>query len=153
MSKTIKELAEEFSVSKQAIRKKLDPKFRTNYVQTVTRNGVQTLVVTDPGYSLLKQHFEGGNDQQPSGGNTGNDNVDTIYILKQQLTVKDQQLKAKDEQLKLMQQLLDQSQQLQLMAEQKLAHHGALSTTEAPDKLPNEHTTSVKSKHRWWPFN
>ncbi|MBT9670447.1 DUF536 domain-containing protein [Secundilactobacillus kimchicus] len=157
MSKTIKELAEEFSVSKQAIRKKLDPKFRANYVQTVTRNGVQTLVVTDPGYSLLKQHFEGGNDQQLSGGNvagnTGNDNMDTIDILKQQLTVKDQQLKAKDEQLKLMQQLLDQSQQLQLMAEQKLVHHEALGTTESPDKSPDEPTTSAKPKHKWWPFS
>ncbi len=103
---------------------------------------MQTLVVTDPGYSLLKQHFEGGNDQQLSGGNvagnTGNDNMDTIDILKQQLTVKDQQLKAKDEQLKLMQQLLDQSQQLQLMAEQKLVHHEALGATESPDKSPDE---------------
>ncbi|WP_282802579.1 DUF536 domain-containing protein [Secundilactobacillus kimchicus] len=156
MSKTIKELAEEFSVSKQAIRKKLDPKFRANYVQTVTRNGVQTLVVTDRGYSLLKQHFEGGNDQQPSGGNvasnTGNDHVGEIGILKQQLTVKDQQLKAKDDQLKLMQQLLDQSQQLQLMTEQRLAQHPTLSTTASHGKSPDNPTASKKPKHKWWPF-
>ena len=36
--KTIKELAEEFQVSKQAIIKKLSADFRTNQVQTVTTN-------------------------------------------------------------------------------------------------------------------
>ena len=59
MPKTIRELADEFGVSKQAIRKKLDANFRANYVQTVTRNGVQTLVVVNSGYLLLKQHFIG----------------------------------------------------------------------------------------------
>lgn len=56
MPKTIRELADEFGVSKQAIRKKLDANFRANYVQTVPRNGVQTLVVSNSGYLLLKQH-------------------------------------------------------------------------------------------------
>jgi CTP-dependent riboflavin kinase len=64
MPKTIKELADEFGVSKQAIRKKLDANFRANHVQTITRNGVQTLVVTDSGCLLLKQHFNGGNSQR-----------------------------------------------------------------------------------------
>ena len=40
MPKTIKELADEFDVSKQAIRKKLDENFREKYVQPVTRNGL-----------------------------------------------------------------------------------------------------------------
>ncbi|WP_231482519.1 hypothetical protein, partial [Enterococcus cecorum] len=43
----IKELAEEFHVSKQAIRKRLSADFRANHVQTITRNGVQTLVVNE----------------------------------------------------------------------------------------------------------
>ncbi len=82
MPKTIRELADEFGVSKQAIRKKLDANFRANYVQTVTRNGVQTLVVVNSGYLLLKQHFDGGNSQQVSGNfsarNTGKNNINTV---------------------------------------------------------------------------
>ncbi|APU72567.1 DUF536 domain-containing protein [Companilactobacillus crustorum] len=130
MPKTIKELADEFDVSKQAIRKKLDANFRANYVQTVTRNGVQTLVITNSGYLLLKQHFSGGNNQKPDGGtftsNTGNRNQDTIKLLNQQLTIKDSQIKEKDAQLKSMQKLLDQSQQLQLMAEKKIEEFKSL---------------------------
>jgi predicted transcriptional regulator len=124
MSKTIRELADEFGVSKQAIRKKLDANFRANYVQTVTRNGVQTLVVVNSGYLLLKQHFDGGNSQQVSGNfsasNTGKNNINTVEFLKQQISIKDSQLKEKDEQLKSMQKLLDQSQRLHLIAEKKI---------------------------------
>lgn len=44
--KTIKDLADEFNVSKQAVRKRLTEEFRANHVETVTSNGVKTLVVT-----------------------------------------------------------------------------------------------------------
>ena len=44
--KTIRELADEFHVSKQAVRKRLTDEFRANYVETVHSNGVKTLVVT-----------------------------------------------------------------------------------------------------------
>ena len=150
MSKTIRELADEFGVSKQAIRKKLDANFRANYVQTVTRNGVQTLVVANSGYLLLKKHFDGGNNQEPREkaftSNAGNRNTDTIELLNQQLAIKDSQIKEKDEQLKSMQKLLDQSQQLQLMTEKKV------------EEL--ETTTSIKIKYdnlkqksnAWWKF-
>lgn len=52
--KTVKELADEFKVSKQAVRKRLTEEFRVNYVKTVTSNGVKTLVVNNSGYLLLK---------------------------------------------------------------------------------------------------
>ncbi|MCG0612830.1 hypothetical protein IMAU80188_02606 [Lactiplantibacillus plantarum] len=75
MPKTIKELADEFDVSKQAIRKKLDENFREKYVQT--------LVVSNSGYLLLKQHFGVGNNQKQDGGlftsNIGNRNLCTKY--------------------------------------------------------------------------
>ena len=54
MSKTIKELAEEFGVSKTAIRNKLTEEFRSKWVQTSTANGVQTLVITEEGRKSLK---------------------------------------------------------------------------------------------------
>jgi len=124
MSKTIRELADEFNVSKQAIRKQLNPKFRENYVQTVTSNGVKTLVVNNYGYKLIKQHFKGGNDQKlnekTGTSNGGNQSNNTIELLKQQLLTKDGQIKEKDNQLRIMQKLLDQSQQLQLMTESKI---------------------------------
>ncbi len=104
--KTIKELAEEFHVSKQAIRKRLSTDFRANHVQTVTRNGVQTLVVNEKGYILLKQVFLGGNHAanhaQTVTGNPTNQDISFSVLY--------EQLKEKDEQLKQMQKLLDQQQ-------------------------------------------
>ncbi|HIZ54535.1 DUF536 domain-containing protein [Pediococcus acidilactici] len=158
MPKTIRELADEFDVSKQAIRKKLDANFRANYVQTVTRNGVQTLVITNSGYLLLKQHFSGGNNQKPDGGtftsNTGNRNQDTIKLLNQQLTIKDSQIKEKDAQLKSMQKLLDQSQQLQLMAEKKIEEFKSITLKKddfTPSNPESEDNTS-NTKNAWWHF-
>ncbi|MCP8856553.1 DUF536 domain-containing protein [Latilactobacillus sakei] len=158
MPKTIRELADEFDVSKQAIRKKLDANFRANYVQTVTRNGVQTLVITNSGYLLLKQHFIGGNNQKPEGGtftsNTGNRNQDTIELLNQQLAIKDNQIKEKDEQLKSMQKLLDQSQQLQLMAERKIEESKAIITKQSTinNTECNNNRVNPKLKKTWWHF-
>ena len=148
MPKTIRELADEFGVSKQAIRKRLDANFRANYVKTVTRNGVQTLVVTNSGYLLLKRHFGGGNNQKREGGsftsNTGNRNQETIELLNQQLTIKDSQIKEKDEQLKSMQKLLDQSQQLQLLSKNEST--GLKYIAKKTDSLKKE----TERKRKWW---
>jgi len=150
MPKTIRELADEFGVSKQAIRKKLDTNFRANYVQTVTRNGVQTLVVINSGYLLLKQHFIGGNYQKPERvtftSKTGNRHQNTIELLNQQLAIKDSQIKEKDEQLKSMQKLLNQSQQLQLMTENKIKNLEKLESTFEGKNKPAEKAKSTK----WW---
>ncbi|MGY5247622.1 DUF536 domain-containing protein [Lactiplantibacillus plantarum] len=152
MPKTIRELADEFGVSKQAIRKKLDANFRANYVQTVTRNGVQTLVVANSGYLLLKKHFDGGNSQEPREkaftSNAGNRNTDTIELLNQQLAIKDSQIKEKDEQLKSMQKLLDQSQQLQLMTEKKVEE---LETTTSI-KIKYDNLNLKQKSNAWWKF-
>lgn len=61
MSKIIKELADEFGVSKTAIRNKLTEEFRSKWVQTYTANGVQTLVITEEGIKALKSIFQGRN--------------------------------------------------------------------------------------------
>ncbi|MDN7146379.1 DUF536 domain-containing protein [Liquorilactobacillus mali] len=157
MPKTIRELANEFGVSKQAIRKKLDANFRANYVQTVPRNGVQTLVVSNSGYLLLKQHFGGNNQElgkETFTSNTGNISINTIELFNQQLLTKDNQIKEKDEQIKLMQKLLDQSQQLQLMAEKKIEKFEAIPSEKySVDKNINANDIENKSlKSRWWHF-
>jgi DNA-binding transcriptional MerR regulator len=158
MPKTIRELADEFGVSKQAIRKKLDENFRANYVRTVTRNGVQTLVVTDSGYLLLKQHFNSGNNHKSGKklftSNAGSKGADTIELLKEQLSIKDKQIKEKDDQLKAMQKLLDQSQQLQLIAEKRIEKFNTIPTIEKKSldsKLKNNKVWKLKNKF-WWPF-
>ncbi|MGA3322710.1 DUF536 domain-containing protein [Lactiplantibacillus pentosus] len=152
MPKTIRELADEFGVSKQAIRKRLDANFRANYVQTVTRNGVQTLVVVNSGYLLLKQHFIGGNNRKPEGvpftSNTGN----TIKLLNQQLAIKDSQIKEKDEQLKSMQKLLDQSQQLQLMAEKKSEELKVIAVKNSDSNSTGRSNAFEQLKNKWWHF-
>ena len=107
MSKTIKEIADELGVSKTAIRNKMTDDFREKWVQTLTANGVQTLVITEEGVNALKSIFRGGNHTANFTENQFAPNND----------FKDE-LKAKNEQIEKLQKLLDQSQQL-LLSEQK----------------------------------
>lgn len=156
MPKTIKELADEFGVSKQAIRKKLDTNFRANYVQTVTRNGIQTLVINNSGYLLLRQHFNGGKKLKPEEktftSNAGNRSIDTIELLNRQLAIKDSQIREKDEQLKSIQKLLDQSQQLQLMAENKIKQFKVLAAKKNTNNSSVNNISSQQKKYSWWHF-
>lgn len=117
--KTIKELAEEFGVSKQAIRKQLTDDFRANYVQTDTANPGNQLVVTVAGCHILKSHFIKGFDHKPSGNQNkkvGGNQVTTLEQhnsdLKNEIHSKNEQIKSLQEALKYQQQLLDQQQQL-----------------------------------------
>lgn len=84
LSKTVKELADEFGVSKQAIRKQLTENFRSNYVKTVTSNGVELLLVNDKGYTLLKQHFKKETLGSNSSGNVTSNQVTSNEFLNQQ---------------------------------------------------------------------
>ncbi|EGO8095314.1 DUF536 domain-containing protein [Enterococcus faecalis] len=155
--KTIKELAEEFHVSKQAIRKRLSANFRENYVQTVTRNGVKTLVVNEKGYILLKQMFLGGNHAtnhtQTVTSNPTNQDISFSVLY--------EQLKEKDEQLKQMQKLLDQQQQLTLQANQQIEKlQEQLQLTYTEESSENESTTlseatetidkQIDTEKKWW---
>ncbi len=120
-------------------------------------SGVQTLVVSDSGYLLLKQHFDGGNSQKLGEkkftSNTGNMSINTIELLNQQLAIKDTQIKEKDEQLKSMQKLLDQSQQLQLMAERKIEKFKAITSKQSKHDNPNlNNANDLKQKNAWWHF-
>ena len=127
--KTIKELADEFNVSKQAVRKRLTEEFRANHVETVTSNGVKTLVVTYTGYMLLKQHFTTsnttGNVKVTDTSNPTNADLSVVKILEQQLFVKDKQLENKDSQISQMQNLLDQQQRLALQDKKLLEEYKA----------------------------
>lgn len=104
MSKTIKELADEFGVSKTAIRNKLTEEFRSKWVQTSTANGVKTLVITEDGVNALKSIFLGGNHTANIGGNQPQTGLQSIEFY--------------EEEIRELRKLLDQSQQL-LLNEQK----------------------------------
>lgn len=86
--KTIKDLADEFNVSKQAVRKRLTEEFRANHVETITSNGVKTLVVTYNGYLLLKQHFSNsnstGNNEVTDTSNSMTGDIPVVKIIEQQ---------------------------------------------------------------------
>lgn len=111
MSKTIKEIADELGVSKTAIRNKMTDDFREKWVQTLTANGVQTLVITEEGVNALKSIFRGGNHTANLGANFTENQFVPNNDFKDEL-------KAKNDQIEKLQKLLDQSQQL-LLNEQK----------------------------------
>ena len=111
MSKTIKEIADELGVSKTTIRNKMTADFREKWVQTLTANGAQTLVITEEGVNALKSIFRGGNNTANLGANFTENQFAPNNDFKDEL-------KAKNEQIEKLQKLLDQSQQL-LLSEQK----------------------------------
>ena len=150
--KTIKELADEFNVSKQAVRKRLTEEFRANHVETVTSNGVKTLVVTYTGYMLLKQHFTTsnvtGNDKVTDTSNPTTGDLSVVKILEQQLFVKDKQLENKDSQISQMQNLLDQQQRLALQDKKLLEEYKSEINDLKALKIPAEGAKEEQSSNR-----
>ena len=125
MSKTTRELAELFGVSKQAIEKKYTPEFKAKYMSKVTTNGVPTWLVADEGVNALKTVF--------LGTNQGTNEVPTDDKI---LGVLEEQIKSQKNQIESLQKLLDQSQQL-LLSEQKksqLLIENQNSKTDTPHK-------------------
>ncbi|MFL2134716.1 DUF536 domain-containing protein [Vagococcus fluvialis] len=123
---TIKELADELGVSKQAIRKhleKLPPtlsvtkKSNTIYLNADVSNFVRKKVtrVTSNSSNLdSNQTREDNRENNPKSDRKTINNYEVEKILNEQLKIKDKQLAEKDKQIQTMQKLLDQQQQLSL---------------------------------------
>lgn len=111
MSKTTRELANLFGVTKQAIEKKYTPEFKAKYMSKLTTNGVPTWLVDDEGVNVLKSIFQDTNQTT----NLGTNEVPTDDKI---LGVLEEQIKSQKNQIESLQKLLDQSQQL-LLSEQK----------------------------------
>ena len=111
MSKTTRELANLFGVTKQAIEKKYTPEFKAKYMSKVTTNGVPTWLVDDEGVNVLKSIFQDTNQTT----NLGTNEVPTDDKI---LGVLEEQIKSQKNQIESLQKLLDHSQQL-LLSEQK----------------------------------
>lgn len=112
---TIKELADEFQVTKAGVLRRLTDDFRKKYVKTVAGKTGNQLEVNEDGYKVLRKHFSRNNSrndsqQQQSANIT---NMELVEVLKEQL-------KEKDQQIERLQLLLNQSQQLQLSSAEKV---------------------------------
>lgn len=81
----IKELADEFGVSKTAIRKKLTEEFRSKWVETSTANGVQTLVITEEGVNALKSMLQGGNQTANLGANQPQTGLQSVKFYEEEI--------------------------------------------------------------------
>ena len=130
---TIKELADELGVSKQAIRKhleKLPPtlsvtkKENAIYLDTDVTAFVRSKVtrVTDNVTSKVTSNKfkekEADNNLKRDEKNANNYEIEKI--LNEQLKIKDKQLAEKDKQIQTMQKLLDQQQQLSLQSNKQI---------------------------------
>lgn len=129
MDKTIKQLADEFGLSKQAVRKRVNQLPTSCYYVGTNR----TIYITEEGAKLLASKVSTNYQQVDT-------NVDTkVDTLIETLTA---QLKVKDEQIERLQQSLNQAQQLQAIAEQKIK-----LLEQKQEEPPIE-----QPKKKWWKF-
>lgn len=137
---TIRQLSEDWHISKQAINKQMDSNFRQQFV---VKNG-NKLSINDNGVAVLAKHFNKkiNADSKPKivSKTTSNDTV-----LKQ--------LEIKDEQIKMLQIALDQQQKLTLQANNQIEslQKKLLLPTENISSEPKETSTEKKKRH-WWQF-
>lgn len=146
MELTIKELADELAVSKTAIRKHMDDKFRSTY--TIKKGN--KILIKDEGIELLKGQFknQGATNTRKAEMETANetvakDNRDQSHLLAEQLEDQRKQIEEKDKQIAELHQLLDQSQRLQLDVQNKLKQlenkSGNSTQTKTIEQTPTEH--------------
>ena len=139
MSKTIKQLAEEFGVSKTAIRKRFSDDFKANYVETLADGSLQ---VSDEGCKLIAESLRKlpQTSQTSEVETTANQSLqETMGILTSQLAAKDEQIRAqqqqlitKDEQIKMMQaQLSAKDEQITQLTAALQQQTSALESTTA----------------------
>jgi len=118
MKKTIKELADELGVSKQAIRKHLD---KLPDTLSVTKEKGIVYLNTDV-ETFVKSRITKVTSKVTDNvsGNLTDDFMSRILFLEKQMGIKDKQLETKDNQLEIVYRLLDQQQQLTLQANKKI---------------------------------
>ena len=156
----MKQLTTEFGVTRQAIMRKMDNDFRSKYVSKVHSNGISKLMISDDGYSLLKQYFSISNKSVNSkdvnySNEVTHDNIKlAMELLEKQLEKKDQQIDKLQQSLGEAHKLLDQQQQLNLSS-QKLLESKSNTTQERQNdsKDDNNDTDINTSKQSKKPSN
>lgn len=109
--KTVREVAEELNISRQAVYNKLTVDFKTNFTTTQKINNKDTLVINKNGVHKLKEDIVNLDSQVNSRLDNQIDNrlMDlmnkNIEVLQEQLQIKDQQIIELNERLKEAQEL------------------------------------------------
>ena len=114
--KTIKQLADELGISKQALNKRIDNLGCRNQL---SKSG-NLWLIPESAENTIKNQFTD-NQKATTKPTTEPTTVDTLVdTLLKQLDEKDNQIKAKDEQILKLQKLIDQEQQLHMATKQEL---------------------------------
>lgn len=145
MAKTIKQIADELGVSKQAVFKKID---NLGCRQQLTKIDNQ-FTVDEKLENIIKKAFSEKVNTFKNVNQSSTDNqkltdylTDTLKVLQQQNELLSRQLEEKDKQISNLQKLIDQSQQLQAIAENKIK---LLEQKETPPE-PVNGSSSIESK-------
>lgn len=155
MGKTIKELAEKLSVSKQTIQ------YHYNKLSAIEqqRDSRGYILINDNAEKIIRSKVTNKNrqksDKQPPKDDQFVDSSNVLLVKELRAEVNrlradnNRQITAKDRQIENMQKLLDQSQQLQLMAEKKIAALEALKQAENDvDQSKANVVTSAPQTHK-----
>ena len=130
MSKTIKQIADELGVSKQAVRDKIA---KLGLHGTLQKSANQ-LFINEHQETLIKSAFI---EKQVQSENAKID-CDYVAQLQSEIAFLKEQIQAKDRQLEQAQKMIDQQQQLTLISENKLL------------LLEQKEGTSETKKIHWW---
>jgi hypothetical protein len=96
--KTIKQIAEELGVSKQAVQKRISREPLASRIQPHTTNRGQAKYIDEHGIGMIKTAFEGSVvDKVADNPTTKTDNI--VYILQRELDVKNRQIEAQSAQI------------------------------------------------------
>ena len=126
MAKTIKQIADEIGVSKQAVHQKRKSKALSTALQPFTTTVDGIVYISVDGEKLIKQAFaREGRKQECKQERKQVDGLFTpetvLYdMLKRELEIKNKQIEELNERLAESQKLLNQQQQLNAIAEQKI---------------------------------
>lgn len=143
MVKTIKELSDEFGVTKQAVRKAIDRLAPTNY-----QRGINSRIEVDTkGYSILKDYYGESNNQKTKVDDklAQTDNEEIINILKNELEISHKKNDHQQDQIDHLQKLLENQQVLTLQAQDRVQ---LLET----QKEEQEADIAEKGRKKKWQF-
>lgn len=129
--KTVKQIADDLGVSKQAVFKKID---NLGLRKRLSKNGNQWLI-DECIENTIKSAF------LTTSSSTGSQLVDSLVDMLQN------ELEAKNEQINQLQKLLDQEQQLRMVTEQKLM---LLGEKQDDQKADQNQQSEEEAKENFW---
>jgi len=120
--KTIKQIADEIGVTKQAVHQKRKSKNLSNTLQQFTTIIDGVVYIVDDGINILKAAFSDSKSKRvvENRSETTHNNF-IVEILQNEIEKKNEQLKEKDVQIANLQTLLDQQQKLQILTQKNLS--------------------------------